>query len=189
MFQSTLPLRGATGYLVTMTFATMEFQSTLPLRGATQCARGSFLSDPRFNPRSPYGERHMLPLHHPAILLVSIHAPLTGSDVFAFLIGKLHFCFNPRSPYGERRRAYVSIHAPLTGSDRKSNNYWPDTLMFQSTLPLRGATTAFDSLFTYSSVSIHAPLTGSDVRVWMLYSVRKRGFNPRSPYGERLISV
>ena len=78
--------------------------------------------------------------------------------------------FNPRSPYGERPGDYVpqnvgsqiSIHAPLTGSDDESTAQIEADLQFQSTLPLRGATTV---------------------------AINQRGgpadFNPRSPYGER----
>ena len=56
--------------------------------------------------------------------------------------------FNPRSPHGERRfRALqglaacdISIHAPRTGSDKKRNDLVARGLIFQSTLPARGAT-------------------------------------------------
>ena len=78
-----------------------------------------------FNPRSPYGERQVfpgqkvinkefqstLPLRGATLgverdtsySVISIHAPLTGSDG----LSRMHSChvayFNPRSPYGERR--------------------------------------------------------------------------------------
>ena len=78
--------------------------------------------------------------------------------------------FNPRSPYGERP-------AGANGADGKG--------VFQSTLPLRGATqvVCFRNLADY--ISIHAPLTGSDRK----HDRQRAGpmyFNPRSPYGERL---
>ena len=57
--------------------------------------------------------------------LISIHAPLTGSDLTWLLFGKDSKDFNPRSPYGERRPVGYSV-------------FDPDG--FQSTLPLRGAT-------------------------------------------------
>ena len=58
-------------------------------------------------------------------MLISIHAPLTGSDLLQPLPEPVRPHFNPRSPYGERpgppgRRNHppcISIHAPLTGSD------------------------------------------------------------------------
>ena len=57
--------------------------------------------------------------------IISIHAPLTGSDYICSLSLLMSTNFNPRSPYGERRsHTYpldiinvISIHAPLTGSD------------------------------------------------------------------------
>ena len=100
-FQSTLPARGATTSSLNWQ-TTGQFQSTLPARGAT--------------------ERHCAQVRG---LLISIHAPRTGSDASAqasmtvsarfqstlpargatgvrlFRCAKsLHF--NPRSPHGER---------------------------------------------------------------------------------------
>ena len=55
--------------------------------------------------------------------------------------------FNPRSPYGERLKdelceqdSMISIHAPLTGSDGAAPLKEVPPSVFQSTLPLRGAT-------------------------------------------------
>ena len=55
------------------------FQSTLPLRGATRPVYG-------------FGRVHG----------ISIHAPLTGSDMDLLRGGSSRNDFNPRSPYGER---------------------------------------------------------------------------------------
>ena len=123
---------------------------------------------------------------------ISIHAPLTGSDV-----GVVNFA---------PANGAISIHAPLTGSDgrlipieRNPDDFNPRSpygerpgicaaspcqWTFQSTLPLRGATITPTLLDLWQHISIHAPLTGSD------YLSRTpawsfRHFNPRSPYGER----
>ena len=65
-------------------------------------------------------------INYPIIkLVISIHAPLTGSDLPIGLPHAGGLDFNPRSPYGERpcrsdchtQAAWISIHAPLTGSD------------------------------------------------------------------------
>ena len=126
-----------------------------------------------FNPRSPYGERQ-LPYRIPdGGLVISIHAPLTGSDGCAESAVGSRRDFNPRSPYGERLsrtvfwRQYqrISIHAPLTGSDR-----------------VRAKMDA------YRRISIHAPLTGSDFFQHCLH-LQISHFNPRSPYGERLYKL
>ena len=57
---------------------------------------------------------------------ISIHAPRTGSDVLRFFI---RISVNR-----------ISIHAPRTGSDGSTTSDTPLTLLFQSTLPARGAT-------------------------------------------------
>ena len=57
-------------------------------------------------------------------VLISIHAPRTGSDP-AITMRTFRVCyFNPRSPHGERPEdapkeavTTISIHAPRTGSD------------------------------------------------------------------------
>ena len=56
-----------------------------------------------FNPRSPHRERPYGGIWEQVVTLISIHAPLTGSD--STLLCK-------------KRRTIISIHAPLTGSDR-----------------------------------------------------------------------
>ena len=122
-FQSTLPLRGATGAAL-HPCQRQGFQSTLPLRGAT-------IASSRLT----------------VYRLISIHAPLTGSDAGKFTLHRGGVDFNPRSPYGERRT--------------QINNEFVD-LKFQSTLPLRGATYICRSHVAYKFISIHAPLTGSD---------------------------
>ena len=78
--------------------------------------------------------------------------------------------FNPRSPWGERpaQKTVDSQHQ-----------------RFQSTLPVGGATEAFDNADADIVISIHAPRGGSDrgadgVEFW------ESNFNPRSPWGERL---
>ncbi len=123
---------------------------------------------------------------------ISIHAPLTGSDDSRFDDYIISADFNPRSPYGERR-------------NHKAPPYF--TIRFQSTLPLRGATTQARHIRRAIAISIHAPLTGSDNNQQQPYQNQTISihapltgsdprafhfaypifdFNPRSPYGERL---
>ena len=78
---------------------------------------------------------------------ISIHAPLAGSD----------------SPEGLRRCGIkISIHAPHAGSDAMVSSQLTSVILFQSTLPMRGATTAFFSPASAVCISIHAPHAGSD---------------------------
>ena len=126
---------------------------------------------------------------------ISIHAPLTGSDAAAQDPRRWARDFNPRSPYGERQALRQRLSRET---------------LFQSTLPLRGATlgrsislTRFlisihapltgsdpqgDSPARIDEISIHAPLTGSDGCQWR-GADQSHDFNPRSPYGERPIRV
>ena len=189
-----------------------------------------------FNPRSPYGERLFHCNFWAIRRKISIHAPLTGSDsvlrsIYAPPIISIHAPLTgsdkTRAPNGQKRK--ISIHAPLTGSDYpiscplhplRISIHAPltgsDSLLslsklfpqlFQSTLPLRGATTLRAWSTIHYIISIHAPLTGSDGDNSIMKSndilfqstlplrgatpvcssiVRfKSDFNPRSPYGER----
>ena len=145
-----------------------------------------------FNPRSPHGERHergggmakrppfqsTLPARGATIVAskadctirISIHAPRTGSDCKICNLLK---------------HLIISIHAPRTGSDAAWRMQSGSLLIFQSTLPARGATGRLRQhvgiernfnprsphgerleitavLFCFTSISIHAPRTGSD---------------------------
>ena len=145
-FQSTLPMRGATPFTGLSPGAVL-FQSTLPMRGATSAlpylphlrcisihtphAGSDDLSarlsaqTKNFNPHSPCGER---PGSHGADRSqrrISIHTPHAGSDRLLFLFARFPSHFNPHSPCGER-------HA--------DDYFTAEELLFQSTLPMRGAT-------------------------------------------------
>ena len=170
-FQSTLPLRGATGYVSPWSpmgrhfnprspygerpgkagkvGKEAQFQSTLPLRGATICRAGGDRPAHNFNPRSPYGERQVFPGQKVINKEFQSTLPLRGATM---------------KRASRRPKSCISIHAPLTGSD-------PSGFL----------------LFRNFHISIHAPLTGSDHpssrRCW-----NPGDFNPRSPYGERLSS-
>ena len=190
------------------------FQSTLPLRGATNSS--SFKMDVvrYFNPRSPCGERlaqaflgvntflfqSTLPLRGAtgrqqdcgAGGLISIHAPLAGSDPNVLAITTNYMIFQSTLPLRGatlrlpfwKNEPQISIHAPLAGSDGtgawkpcilryfnprspcgerlKSMRTVKDKAVFQSTLPLRGATPGHPARQSALPISIHAPLAGSD---------------------------
>ena len=168
-----------------------------------------------FNPRSPCGERLFVRAVNSVRGVISIHAPRAGSDgekakPFG---GALYFnprspCgerrngadiytaprqnFNPRSPCGERRyRAKVTVGKdifqstlPVRGATRRCTKKQCIASKFQSTLPVRGATMDRRGAACISGISIHAPRAGSDMP-----DIRKThrydDFNPRSPCGER----
>ena len=123
-FQSTLPSRGAT-FLTRYRISSSVFQSTLPSRGATGWITHVLVADADFNPRSPRGERQSLDAAGRSFSIISIHAPLAGSDILLYVVSMTRTDFNPRSPRGERLNAAKEIGAAA---------------QFQSTLPSRGAT-------------------------------------------------
>ena len=124
VFQSTLPVRGATNQLLN-NVSCSSFQSTPPVRGATL--------------------RYTLPLrqidisiHAPRAggdgliarsiaeqFMISIHAPRAGGDAYPPCSCRFDRDFNPRPPCGGRLEivglivtvGMISIHAPRAGGD------------------------------------------------------------------------
>ena len=79
-----------------------------------------------FNPRSPHGERPRLHRRECRLLLISIHAPRTGSDATYFAMQIASDVFQSTLPARGAtppdtiiiaQGIYISIHAPRTGSD------------------------------------------------------------------------
>ena len=150
--------------------------------------------------------------------MISIHAPLTGSDSGTGNTESRHRNFNPRSPHRERLGARCNLRRYLDFNPRSPHRerrvHFPDFafwLQFQSTLPSQGATDEKFGEFLNNFISIHAPLTGSDsqregvkVTVTVFQStLPSQGatvvdafmrmafgdFNPRSPHRERLLAI
>ena len=79
--------------------------------------------------------------------------------------------FNPRSPCGERQVwcfvfgcvLCISIHAPRVGSDARFFSIQYSAGIFQSTLPVWGATPSRYGSVQHVRISIHAPRVGSDM--------------------------
>ena len=166
------------------------FQSTLPLRGATWDAPTCCPSATNFNPHSPCGERlavlfgdvassgsqSTLPLRGATPqqqtitrhCSISIHTPLAGSDevrqlAFGDVAISIHAPLAGATVVSDDRLVehLISIHAPLAGSDDKVSNELRDLW-----------------------ISIHVPLAGSDPQP-RPKNQHDANFNPRSPCGER----
>ena len=184
------PLAGSDGYGSSQSSPERNFNPHSPCGERPSGEWITWASSHYFNPHSPCGERRGL-AEMLEVLDISIHTPLAGSDVDMLDINDIHV---------------ISIHTPLAGSDRKtlktSANSWnfnphspcgerpatvtlffPDTL-FQSTLPLRGATRASHIRFLHLPISIHTPLAGSD-QTPKAKRHDHQDFNPHSPCGER----
>ena len=127
-----------------------EFQSTLPVGGATPAQTVRKIRTADFNPRSPWGERPAWVSSVGSFRPISIHAPRGGSDL-------------GWSTLPELRR--ISIHAPRGGSDSSCLAHCSFISVFQSTLPVGGATAIELEGFHDPVISIHAPRGGSDPRL------------------------
>ena len=126
-----------------------------------------------FNPRSPCGERPRSAMSNAVSTNFNPRSPC-GERRASRLAPCAHTDFNPRSPCGER-------HARTWDNDLVSQ--------FQPTLPVRGATAQNGIIkWEVKHISTHAPRAGSDPE-HMQYLRREAYFNPRSPCGERLMSL
>ena len=122
---------------------------------------------------------------------ISIHTPHAGSDFVLNIIVAVVTYFNPHSPCGERH-VYSSGLSP--------------TFLFQSTLPMRGATMNLGIKRCILKISIHTPHAGSDCfcccackligisihtphagsdMLYLVANLNFHHFNPHSPCGER----
>ena len=125
---------------------------------------------------------------------ISIHTPLAGSDGYGssqsspernfnphspcgerpsgeWITWASSHYFNPHSPCGERRGLAemlevldISIHTPLAGSDQARQLDDLADRVFQSTLPLRGATWTCSTSTTSTSFQSTLPLRGATGR-------------------------
>ena len=167
-FQSTLPVRGATGRQVDGCGARV-ISIHAPRAGSDRARSRSRQRHNDFNPRSPCGERRRSLLRRMlqsyfnprspcgerrggiqtrlTAIEISIHAPRAGSDARAWAEENGHSDFNPRSPCGERRgrprEARQNGHFnPRSPCGERLSALPPTsaTERFQSTLPVRGAT-------------------------------------------------
>ena len=147
--------------------ASMKFQSTLPVWGATRTRCASHSQSMYFNPRSPCGERLTVGRKNGKRKKFQSTLPVWGATVRKFCSQCTGRNFNPRSPCGERRpglwwsylHVCISIHAPRVGSDICSVKRCRFASLFQSTLPVWGAT------FTVSFV-VFWGLFQSTLPVW-----------------------
>ena len=101
-----------------------EFQSTLPARGATVPASSAVSTTNYFNPRSPHGERPRVRDAPTRAVVISIHAPRTGSDCT-----RCEECQD--AAFQSTLPARGATYRVIGGMGGRG---------FQSTLPARGAT-------------------------------------------------
>ena len=170
IFQSTRPIRGATGCRLPPRCPCRHFNPRAPYGARRQVSGRQSQLPMHFNPRAPYGARHSRLMRTGIPLRISIHAPHTGRDSVPTSapaqISRFQSTrpirgatcpgrddpaaknFNPRAPYGARhsfgspysRPIPISIHAPHTGRDPRGSRWTCRQV----------------------GISIHAPHTGRD---------------------------
>ena len=148
------------------------FLSTLSLRRATRRHRGNDRSPIYFYPRSPCGERPMMPLMGAILILFLSTLSLRRATISARRGARESIDFYPRSPCGERRSG--SQHP-----DGTTNFYPRSPCGERQTDPL--------DWYLMILISIHALLAESDSYTQMRGGRTFRHFYPRSPCGERRI--
>ena len=117
--------------------------------------------------------------------------PVWGATCMSWTRCTTQAYFNPHSPYGERprrpsRTVRMRYFNPRSPWGERLLNFHIVLLqnLFQSTLPVWGATPSFRQSRLRCVISIHAPRVGSDgASVWQVCPAAY--FNPRSPCGER----
>ena len=211
-FQSTLPVWGAT-FFCTFSSAQSTFQSTLPVWGATPAPWVDNPKNV-ISIHAPRVGSDAAPLRRPSATSISIHAPRVGSDgvladalnwagIFQSTLpvwgatgerrnaGGCGNDFNPRSPCGERRQDVlhlppnqISIHAPRVGSDHIREAAARPGRIFQSTLPVWGATICKEGACPIWTFQSTLPVWGATVSR-SCNGETAHYFNPRSPCGER----
>ena len=161
-------MRGATREREDYPSCLCVFQSTLPMRGATVSGEGQ-TQDGQISIHAPHAGSD----HDASVVavgtVISIHAPHAGSDwMYAGTLLRT-FYFNPRSPCGERLPVESSFTASMefqsTLPMRGATLVWRCNRQchgFQSTLPMRGATKHCRTVWNPVVISIHAPHAGSD---------------------------
>ena len=198
---------------------TVLFLSTLSLRRATLAGPSGPAFLYNFYPRSPCGERLLEQSSSYSAYLISIHALLAESDslptlrvfIGGLFLSTLSLRRATSQSWAKSTPEEISIHALLAESDdfRVRIHLLPS--IFLSTLSLRRATRFLASLSAVLTISIHALLAESDcgfsagrecdTAFLSTLSLRRatepcralrppqKHFYPRSPCGERLISI
>ena len=139
------------------------------MRGATPGRWGHSGSRCYFNPRAPCGARPSYPRRPRRAYNFNPRAPCGARPASVKASSQISNYFNPRAPCGARPGVTAGSSGPA---------------IFQSTRPVRGATTGEGVVCLVGEISIHAPRAGRDVDVLLPLGVGL-DFNPRAPCGAR----
>ncbi len=145
-----------------------------------------------FNPHSPCGERPGLFNNILGTVLFQSTLPMRGATFVFAALPRPDFDFNPHSPCGERLRERFrpvkaqkdfNPHSPC-GERRKIETVAAKHIIFQSTLPMRGATgRSVCENGKHHDFNPHSPC--GERLLFLLSLSCGNNFNPHSPCGER----
>ena len=126
------------------------------------------------------------------VLVISIHAPHAGRDLYFFHAVSFPVHFNPRAPCGARPHfagynilpVIISIHAPHAGRDQMSYSPLRASRYFNPRAPCGARLSSADTIHFISDFNPRAPCGARRPS----YSQRcvDQNFNPRAPCGARL---
>ena len=193
IFQSTRPVRGATHWYHTLSSIksisihapragrdpqlrpvepnNINFNPRAPCGARPFIYVYNYVARPNhFNPRAPCGARPITTFGIALLTNISIHAPRAGRD-------------DEDGVHIQDCNA-ISIHAPRAGRDGNPDKKSSSPEGFQSTRPVRGATSSPSLNQVDHGISIHAPRAGRD-HPWPGYTWTIHNFNPRAPCGAR----
>ena len=167
IFQSTLPMRGATGNHESPPGHHISIHA--PHAGSDKSKGGVFLWADQFQSTLPMRGATIIASTKEQCIGISIHAPHAGSDDVLLKSGGTVTDFNPRSPCGERLMVICMVLSPLYFNPRSPCGERISSM----------AAFSFACHFNPRSPCGERP---SDQIGMTLYN----DFNPRSPCGERI---
>ena len=128
-------------------WSSLRFQSTRPMRGATGQAHPLHPLRLHFNPRAPCGARLWCDTFYSVFLIFQSTRPMRGATHPNWIKGgvsgiSIHAPHAGRDLIGADGEIdlSISIHAPHAGRDEHLEQLLPPSWQFQSTRPMRGAT-------------------------------------------------
>ena len=167
-FQSTPPVKAATNNAAT-NLLNITFQSTPPVKAAT--AKGKVIACPvEFQSTPPVKAATRTAFWSGEVRVISIPAAREGGDEqrLAKLEARLNISIHAAREGGDSlktslfRNILISIHAAREGGDLVKLFYQKKQNIFQSTPPVKAATSEFIATPLLSAISIHAAREGGD---------------------------
>ena len=171
------------------------FQSTRPMRGATGARQFKTRRYQHFNPRAPCGARRNQRRRHAFTTLFQSTRPMRGATPLPPQPKTAKMRFQSTRPMRGATTCKVlqafawdiSIHAPHAGRDIRAINHVVYKFDFNPRAPCGARRLSPGCSSPFQFISIHAPHAGRDL-LSLINSWLHRNFNPRAPCGARLFA-